>query len=113
MSTEPGDHSGTSLLRRVGVSADGTLENPKLLYAKGFLFLLAGAMASGLLIAELPTVRVALLLAVAVWCFARFYYFAFYVVEHYVDADYRFAGLWSFARYLWRRNSSGSEANGR
>ena len=46
---------------------------------------------------------IALLLAVAVWCFARFYYFAFYVIEHYVDPGYKFAGLWSFVRYLVRR----------
>ena len=40
------------------------------------------------------------LLAVTVWCFCRFYYFAFYVIEHYVDPGYRFSGLWSFALYL-------------
>lgn len=56
-----------------------------------------------MLLAESPTLKVALLLAVAVWCFARFYYFMFYVIEHYVDPGYRFAGVWSFARYLMRR----------
>ena len=45
----------------------------------------------------------ALLLATAVWCFARFYYFAFYVIEHYVDPGYKFAGLGSFVAYLFRR----------
>ena len=79
------------------------ITNPKLIYAKGFLFLLGGLMASALLCAEAPTLRVALLLAVAVWCFARFYYFAFYVIEHYLDPEYRFSGLWSFASYLCRR----------
>lgn len=81
------------------------ITHPKLIYAKGFLFLLGGLMASGLLLAEAPTLRVALLLLIAVWCFARFYYFAFYVIEHYVDSGYRFAGLWSFACYLCRRKS--------
>ena len=81
------------------------ITHPKLIYAKGFLFLLGGLMASGLLLAERPTLRVTLLLAVAVWCFARFYYFAFYVIEHYVDPGYRFAGLWSFACYLCGRGS--------
>ncbi len=42
----------------------------------------------------------ALLLGMTVWCFCRFYYFAFYVIEKYVDPAYRFSGLWSFARYL-------------
>jgi hypothetical protein len=82
------------------------LTNPKLIYAKGFLFLLAGVMASALLLLEHPEVKVALLLAVAVWSFARFYYFAFYVIEHYVDPTYRFAGLGSFFRYLLRRKQS-------
>jgi hypothetical protein len=79
------------------------ITNPRLIYAKGFLFLLGGLLASALLLAEQPTLKVAALLAIAVWCFARFYYFAFYVIEHYVDPGYRFAGLWSFARYLLRR----------
>ena len=83
------------------------LTNPRLIYAKGFLFLVAGLMASGLLILQNPTWQTALLLAVAVWSFARFYYFAFYVIEHYVDREYRFAGLWSFARYLVRRRRAG------
>jgi hypothetical protein len=80
------------------------ITHPKLIYAKGFLFLLGGVAASALLVAEHPTLKVALLLAVAVCCFARAYYFAFYVIEHYVDASYRFSGLWSFALYLLRRN---------
>ena len=79
------------------------LTSPRLIYAKGALFLLTGLLASTLLIIECPTVKAALLLAVAVWCFARAYYFAFYVIEHYVDPGYRFAGLGSFVRYLWRR----------
>jgi hypothetical protein len=79
------------------------ITNPKLIYAKGFLFLLTGLLASALLLLEYPTLKAALLLAVAVWCFARFYYFAFYVIEHYVDPGYRFAGLGSFVAYLLRR----------
>jgi hypothetical protein len=79
------------------------ITNPKLIYAKGFLFLLCGLIASGLLLLEAPTLKVAFLLAVAIWSFARFYYFAFYVIQHYVDPSYRFAGLGSFVRYLFRR----------
>jgi hypothetical protein len=80
------------------------ITNPRILYLKGGLFLLGGLLAAGLIIAEHPTVKVAVLLAVAVWCFARAYYFAFYVVQHYIDDRYRFAGLWSFARYALRRD---------
>jgi len=39
------------------------------------------------------------LLTISIWCFCRFYYFAFYVTQHYVDPNYRFTGLWSLARY--------------
>ena len=85
------------------------ITSPKLLYAKGFLFLASGAAASALLIAELPTLKVALLLAIAVWSFARFYYFAFYVIERYIDPGYRFAGLWSFACYMWRNQRTKTE----
>ncbi len=76
------------------------LTNPLLIKLKGLLFLLIGILSSLLLILELPTLKVAVLLAVSVWCFCRFYYFAFYVIEHYVDPSFRFSGLWSFARYL-------------
>jgi hypothetical protein len=79
------------------------IRDPRLLYLKGALFLLLGCLASGLLIWENPSVRVGLLLAIAVWAFARAYYFVFYVIEHYIDDRYKFAGLWSFARYLARR----------
>jgi hypothetical protein len=84
-----------------GTVAD--LTNPRAIYLKGFLFLLTGLLASALLLAECLTLKTALLLAVAVWSFARFYYFMFYVIERYVDPGYRFAGLWSFVRYLMRR----------
>jgi len=78
----------------------GDLTNPKLIYLKGFLFLLCGVLASGALLLEHPSVRTALLVALSAWCFARFYYFCFYVIGHYFDPAYRFAGLWSFARYV-------------
>lgn len=70
---------------------------------KGLLFLLLGVASAALLLAETPSLKVAFLLALAIWCFCRFYYFAFYVIEHYVDPGYRFSGLWSFACYLWRK----------
>lgn len=78
------------------------LTSRRLIYLKGFLFLLGGVMAAGILLLEHPTPRDALLLALSIWCFARFYYFAFYVIERYVDPAFKFAGLTSFVRYLWR-----------
>jgi uncharacterized membrane protein YbaN (DUF454 family) len=82
------------------------LTNPRLIYLKGFLFVVAGLIASGAILIELPTLKIALLLAIAIWCFARAYYFAFYVIQHYVDPNYRFAGLWDFLKYLIRRRTT-------
>ena len=79
------------------------LTNPTWIKIKGFLFLLLGLLSATLLFFEHPTPRVALLLIIAVWCFYRFYYFAFYVIEHYVDPNYRFSGLLSFTLYLIRK----------
>jgi hypothetical protein len=56
-----------------------------------------------LLVLEKPEIKIVVLLTIAVWCFCRFYYFAFYVIERYVDPSYRFSGLWSFAMYLLSR----------
>ena len=79
------------------------LTNPKWIKLKGILFLVIGILASLLLVLENPHWKIGILLAVAIWCFCRFYYFAFYVIEHYVDPSYRFSGLWSFARYYFSR----------
>jgi len=80
------------------------LTNPTWIKVKGVLFLLAGLLAAGLLLVEHPDWKTAILLGLAIWCFCRFYYFAFYVIERYVDPGYRFAGLLDAARYLiWGR----------
>jgi hypothetical protein len=69
---------------------------------KGLLFLLIGLAAAGLLFMNDPRWQTAVLLALVVWSFCRCYYFAFYVMEKYVDPGYKFSGLISFARYLIR-----------
>ncbi len=79
------------------------ITNTKLIIFKGFLFLAVGLLSSVLIILEHTTLKVALLLIIAIWSFARFYYFSFYVIEHYVDSSYKFSGLWSFAQYLYKR----------
>lgn len=76
------------------------LTNPAWIKAKGFLFLALGLFSATLLFFERPSLRVAALLLLVVWSFCRFYYFAFYVLERYVDPTYRFSGLLSLARYL-------------
>jgi hypothetical protein len=79
------------------------LKNPAVIWLKGALFLVLGVASAGLLLVEASTIKVAVLLALTVWGFCRAYYFAFYVIEHYVDPGYRFSGLLSFARYLIRK----------
>lgn len=76
------------------------LTDPRWIKFKGILFLIVGLLSSALLLVDHFELRTAILLGVSVWCFCRFYYFAFYVIQHYVDPTYRFSGLWSFARYL-------------
>ena len=78
------------------------LTDPRWIKLKGIAFLVVGLLAATLLVVEAPTLKVGVLLAITIWCFCRFYYFAFYVIEHYVDAGYRFSGLGSFAAYFFR-----------
>lgn len=99
-------------MTRNGSIAMTDISNPKLLYAKAGLFVLGGAMATGLILVESPSLRTAALLALSIWCFARAYYFAFYVIEHYVDGSYRYTGLGDFFVWSWKRfRNSDSSVN--
>jgi hypothetical protein len=79
------------------------IKNPAAMWIKAVLLLAIGVAASILLLLEVGTLRGALLLALAIWAFCRAYYFAFYVIEKYVDPGYQFSGLLSFLRYWVRR----------
>ncbi len=81
----------------------GDLQSARLIYLKGFLFLVTGLLALTALLLDSPTLRTAFLLGIAIWSFCRLYYFMFYVIEKYVDPGYKFAGLYSFLVYLARR----------
>lgn len=80
------------------------LTSRKAIFTKGWLFLVLGLLAAGSLLALNPSWQTALLLGISLWAFCRWYYFMFYVVEHYVDPGFRFAGLFSFLRYLRTRD---------
>ena len=73
------------------------------MYLKAILFVVGGVLSAGLILAESLEWRTAALLAVCVWCFARAYYFAFYVIEHYIDDNFRYAGLSSVLKYWFQR----------
>ncbi len=79
------------------------LTSPTSIKIKGLLFFVLGIAASVLLILDNPSWKTILLLLLAIWSFCRFYYFAFYVIQHYVNPNYRFSGLISCLRYLLRR----------
>lgn len=81
----------------------GDLKSAKLIYLKGFLFLVTGLLSAAALLLDTPTLRTAFLLGITIWSFCRLYYFFFYVIEKYVDSSYKFAGLYSFLRYLLRK----------
>jgi uncharacterized membrane-anchored protein len=89
-----------------GLTRMQDIKNPRLLWLKGGLFLFIGIVSSVMLFLDAPTLRTLLLLSLAIWGFCRAYYFAFYVIEHYVDGRFRFSGLVSFIAYALRRRSS-------
>lgn len=82
------------------------IKSPTLLYLKGAMFLGIGLLSAGGILLEHPSWKVAILLGLAIWGFARAYYFAFYVIQHYVDPQYKFAGLIDFLKYClgWKRS---------
>jgi hypothetical protein len=79
------------------------LSNPFWIKFKGLMFLFIGIVAVVLVFLDNPKWQTAVVLALAIWSFCRFYYFAFYVIEKYVDPTYKFSGLISFALYLFQR----------
>jgi len=82
------------------------LTNTRWIKLKGGLFLFLGLLSAVLELFEHPTLKSGLFLTVTVWAFCRFYYFAFYVIERYVDPTYKFSGLLSFVRYLIGRRKA-------
>jgi hypothetical protein len=83
------------------------ITNPKLLYLKAILFLVTGLLSAVALLMDIFSLKNLALLALTVWCFSRAYYFAFYVVQHYIDPSFRFAGLTSVLRHLLATRAGG------
>ena len=80
------------------------LRSKRLIVIKGLMFVCLGLAAAILVLMEQGSWwKRVLLLAVCIWAFCRAYYFAFYVLEHYVAADYKYSGLLSAVRYLLKR----------
>ena len=81
------------------------LTDHRWMYAKTLGLGLIALLSAGLLLAERFDLRTAFLLALLAWSCARFYYFCFYVIEHYIDPGYRFAGIISAISHLARRRT--------
>ena len=77
-----------------------------LLYLKAFLLFLTGFISSILLVLLNFNFKTIVLLLLAIWGFCRAYYFAFYVIQHYVDTNYKFSGLIDFAKYSIKKGKS-------
>jgi hypothetical protein len=82
------------------------LQSHRWMWVKAGLFVVIGVTAGVLILVQVPDWRIALLLVLAIWAFCRAYYFAFYVIEKYVDPTYRFSGLVSAVRYLLSKRKS-------
>jgi len=80
----------------------GDITDSRLLWIKFVLFLVAGVIAVVGALVLFPSVRLTVLIGIAIWAFCRAYYFAFYVIERYIDPSFRFAGLFSLIRYAIR-----------
>ena len=79
------------------------LKSEKWLWIKGGLFVIVAMLSVFLLAVDLAHTRQFALLMLAIWASCRAYYFCFYVIEKYIDRDYRFAGLVYLPQYMFRR----------
>ena len=79
------------------------LKSIKLIYLKAVLFLGILIISSLIILLEEQRLIIALALLMVIWSSARLYYFMFYVIERYVDPDFKFSGIYSFFCYLMKR----------
>lgn len=78
------------------------LASPFLIKLKAVLFVLCGGIAAALLLVQMPSLSNVALLLIVIWSFCRAYYFLFYVVEHYVNPGFKYAGLFALLRACWQ-----------
>ena len=79
------------------------LKSGKWIVAKGVMFAGIAVTTAVVILVEMPSVKIAALLALLVWASCRFYYFLFYVLERYVDSTMRYAGLFDLLMGMRRR----------
>ncbi len=79
------------------------------MYAKAAMFVIIGVLCFGIVLGENPSVRTTVCLILMIWAFSRAYYFMFYVIEKYVDGEYKFSGIISFVRYVTANRKTGPQ----
>lgn len=85
---------------------------PRGMLVKAALFLVGGTLSVGTLLFEHTSLRDAVLLGCAIWCFCRLYYFFFHVVGMYLGGERRFTGMVDALRFLCRRGRALSRGAG-
>lgn len=78
------------------------LTSTRAMWLKGWLFLLIGLLSGAMLLCQDFSWLRVLLLVLCVWGFCRAYYFAFYVIERWVDPKFKFSGLGHFAVHVFQ-----------
>ncbi len=76
------------------------IKSHKLMYLKAILFLLILVISVIEILLVTKDLKTGILLILIIWSSARIYYFMFYVIENYIDEDYKFSGIISFIQYL-------------
>lgn len=89
------------------------LKHPRWILCKGILFLLLSAISVTWIVLLTSSFHIAALLVIAIWSSCRFYYFAFYVMERYVDGQFRYRGLLDLTRHVLLRHVSVGRAESR
>ena len=79
------------------------IKSPALLKLKAALFLVIAGLSAGLLFVLVQPVfswPIAGLFVLCIWAFCRAYYFCFYVMQHYAEPGFKYAGLLDLALHL-------------
>ncbi|MBI4814747.1 MAG: hypothetical protein HY791_00735 [Deltaproteobacteria bacterium] len=82
----------------------GQTLSPKWIRVKAAMFIAIAVSSTTLLLLERPDLKTAFLLGCTIWGSCRAYYFVFYALEKYVDAEFRYSGLFDLARHSHKRH---------
>lgn len=76
------------------------LKTKSAMFFKVVLFLMILVLSIILNLTESNVYLKLLSIVMIMWSSSRIYYFMFYVIEHYLDRDYRFSSIYSCVCYL-------------